>query len=664
MESMHSATYSPDDNKLRLYPTCRLDPEEYARVKAAGFRWAPKQELFVAPAWTPEREDLLIEMCGEVDDEDKSLVERAEERAERFEDYGSRRRSDAEQAKAAVSALADGIPLGQPILVGHHSEKRARRDAERIENGMRRAVRMWEQSKYWISRAQGAIGAAKYKERPDVRARRIKGLEAERRKQERRQADAEKLLAFWSRENLTQQEALNISNYHDHGGVLLADGTHDWSAWSALESGRATLDEIRSQRLESLPRYLDICRRWLDHYDNRLAYERAMLEEAGGLIAEKIDLQPGGLVRVRNEWMTIIRVNRKDGKPVSVTTNGRYVPVRTIEEIQEYRPPTAETAAKVKAINTLPPLANYPGEGFAHITKAEFMRLPKDYRGTRARVDTAKAGAHRVRVALGCFALPNERDEKRRHSYVEIFLSDIKRVDPPAPPSEPEVEAIEEPALPPPVVEHTPSAAPPADDPQAEEFQALRDRVKAGVRVISAPQLFPTPKAIARKMIEAAKLEAGHSILEPSAGTGALLNAMPPECRPGVTAVEINFALSQSLEALAGTVRCSDFLECSPEQLGQFDRVIMNPPFENAIDIKHIRHALSFLRPGGILVALCANGPRQKVALASLGEREDLPAGSFESQGTGVNVAMVVIRNEAAVDEASAESSRQLSIAF
>jgi hypothetical protein len=47
-------------------------------VKAAGFRWAPKQDLFVAPMWTPAREDLLIELCGEIDDEDTSLVERGD----------------------------------------------------------------------------------------------------------------------------------------------------------------------------------------------------------------------------------------------------------------------------------------------------------------------------------------------------------------------------------------------------------------------------------------------------------------------------------------------------------------------------------------------------------------------------------------------------------
>ena len=142
-----TATYSPEDNKLRLYSATRLDKTTYDRVKAAGFKWAPKQDLFVAPMWTPGREDLLIESCGEVGDEDTSLVERQEQRAERFEEYHENRTEDAEQARAAVHRIADNIPLQADL--GHHSEKHARKDAERIENGMRRAVRMWETAQYW-----------------------------------------------------------------------------------------------------------------------------------------------------------------------------------------------------------------------------------------------------------------------------------------------------------------------------------------------------------------------------------------------------------------------------------------------------------------------------------------------------------------------------------
>lgn len=174
----YTATYSPEDNKLRLYASGRLPADLYVEVRKHGFIWAPKQELFVAPAWSPSREDFLLTLCDEIGDEDTSLVDRAEQRAERFEDYSDKRAEDAERAKKAVDEIAENIPMGQPILIGHHSEKRARKDAERIENGMRKAVKMWETSEYWTRRAAGAISHAKYKERPDVRARRIKTIEA------------------------------------------------------------------------------------------------------------------------------------------------------------------------------------------------------------------------------------------------------------------------------------------------------------------------------------------------------------------------------------------------------------------------------------------------------------------------------------------------------
>src|SRR5215467_2410312 len=114
-EYIGTCTYDPADNKLRLTPFHRLDQEVYARVKAAGFIWAPKQEFFVAPMWTPQREDLALELCGAIDDEDTSLVERAEDRADRFDDYREKRLEEAHAAREAVSRIADNIPLGQPV---------------------------------------------------------------------------------------------------------------------------------------------------------------------------------------------------------------------------------------------------------------------------------------------------------------------------------------------------------------------------------------------------------------------------------------------------------------------------------------------------------------------------------------------------------------------
>src|SRR5262249_37261463 len=151
------------------------------------------------------------------------LVERAEERAERFQDYSTARAEDAHTAREAVSKIADNIPFGQPILVGHHSEKHARKDAEKIENGMRRAVKMWDASKYWKERAAGGVRHAKYKELPGVRHRRIKGLESDKRKQERRIAEAEKYMKLWQHPNMTPEFALKIAGsdriyFHDSGG--------------------------------------------------------------------------------------------------------------------------------------------------------------------------------------------------------------------------------------------------------------------------------------------------------------------------------------------------------------------------------------------------------------------------------------------------------------
>mgnify|MGYP001768267444 CR=1 FL=1 len=170
----------------------------------------------------------------------------------------------------------------------------------------------------------------------------------------------------------------------------------------------------------------------------------------------------------------------------------------------------------------------------------------------------------------------------------------------------------------------------------ASRAQELRSALRAGVTHASAPQLFPTPPALARRMVELADVRPGHRVLEPSAGTGRLLQALPTGC--DVTAVEINPALARQIGA-----RCADFLSLPP--VADFDRIVMNPPFSNAQDVRHILHARQFLAPGGVLVTLCANGPRQRAALQHLATQwHDLPAGSFTSEGTGVNVALLVFK--------------------
>ncbi|HAW8015360.1 conjugal transfer pilus assembly protein TraU [Escherichia coli] len=273
---MYRATYSPDDNKLRLYAASRLDPETYKKVHDAGFRWAPKQALFVAPAWTPGREDVLLSLAGEIEDEDSTLAERQEARAERFTGYSGKRASESAQALDEVERLAAMIPPGQPILVGHHSERRARRDAQRIENGMKRAVMLFERAEYWEERARSALLHAKYKERPDVRWRRIKKIEADLRKAEKTIAQSQKYLTMWRAESLDLNMAKLISS-HDHISACFPLDTYprpaeksqyegSRSLWSALDDDIITTEQAREIAIRCHERQIQHQQRWVIAY--------------------------------------------------------------------------------------------------------------------------------------------------------------------------------------------------------------------------------------------------------------------------------------------------------------------------------------------------------------------------------------------------------------
>nr|WP_298689497.1 DUF3560 domain-containing protein [uncultured Dongia sp.] len=589
-----TATYSPDDNKLRFYPLHRLAAEHYQQIKAAGFAWAPKQELFVAPKWTPAREDLLTEWCGEIEDEDKSLVDRAEVRADRFSGYREKRASEADQQHAAVDQFAERFAFGQPILVGHHSEQRARKDKERIENGMRKAIKLWETSEYWKYRAAGAIRHAKFKELPAVRARRIKTIEAEQRKTQREHDKAAKMLQAWetiaaiSDPDQQRKAALHVANVADHYGLTMPDGETHWSAWGAIEDNKVTVAYVIERRHKGMPAIMAQCARWLAHYANRLNYERAMLEEQGA--AALLDKKP------RKELLPIMNYRAPDGIEC-----GRFNASRDTVRL-----------------------------GQVEVTKAEYSQIGNDYKGCRA-----VAGTHRVRVAMV------------RHALVAVYITDSKdHGTPPASKAKDEIPAAE----PTPPNEEPRNYTPRQEtEERAGKFEALKDGLRQGVKMITAPQLFPTPAALAARVVILAGIEAGAEVLEPSAGTGSLLRALPADEteKPGhVVAIEINRDLADQLDhsGLAGAVVNADFLELTPEIIGLYDIVLMNPPFENAADIKHIQHARAFLKPGGRIVAICANGPRQRRELMDMATHwEDLPAGSFAASGTQVNAALLVI---------------------
>lgn len=202
---------------------------------------------------------------------------------------------------------------------------------------------------------------------------------------------------------------------------------------------------------------------------------------------------------------------------------------------------------------------------------------------------------------------------------------------------------------------------------RAEEIARKKNeiqRAENALRAANCPGFFPSPPAVCGSLLDVADIPAdileGFRILEPSAGIGSICEAITEKTNAtaeNITAVEIRQSMADVVTLKGFAVHCADFLELSPDDLGTFDRVVMNPPFETARDVAHVRHAFQFLKPGGILAAIVSAGVTFRTDyvysdfrawLEELGGIvEPLPAGSFTGadafRQTGVNAYRLTI---------------------
>lgn len=268
-----SATYSPEDNKIRLYASTRLDAETFERVKAAGFHWAPKQELFVAPKWTPDREDLAVELAGEIEPEEMTLAERAAIKADRLDNLAEKRHGEAVSLNQRAEDLSQSFYMGQPILIGHHSERKARKTKERMDSAQGAAIKAEKAANYWLYRATGVERFANMKNNPRTRAGRIKTLLAELRDLQRGINAAHGALEIWDK--FTTDEQIRFALGCMSSEMTLAG----WTTYSAVDKGDMTPTAARLGAIERANLVISgpKRRRWIDHLLSRLAFERSML---------------------------------------------------------------------------------------------------------------------------------------------------------------------------------------------------------------------------------------------------------------------------------------------------------------------------------------------------------------------------------------------------
>jgi len=81
--------------------------------------------------------------------------ERLERKIEKREEWADKAAARAAGRFETVHNTADRIPMGQPILVGHHSEGRHRRDAARIDNNMRKGIEEQNKAAHHVGKAVG-----------------------------------------------------------------------------------------------------------------------------------------------------------------------------------------------------------------------------------------------------------------------------------------------------------------------------------------------------------------------------------------------------------------------------------------------------------------------------------------------------------------------------
>ena len=177
-------------------------------------------------------------------------------------------------------------------------------------------------------------------------------------------------------------------------------------------------------------------------------------------------------------------------------------------------------------------------------------------------------------------------------------------------------------------------------------------------------QAFFTPPELADEMAQLANVR-GHSVLEPSAGSGNLVNALWKAGAEYVTAIEIQCDLIPTLDAITSTgvpgkgvatnALCEDFLKVS--NTWKFTRIVMNPPFTRGTDLKHIAHALTMLgaeTPADnrqcILVSLMAAG-KSKEKLDDLCDgfeyqTKEVPAGTFKESGTNIATTILIVKTK------------------
>lgn len=259
-----------------------------------------------------------FEVEVEVDTTVRAMEESEADRAEHMDDRADYLRGKAERRTAEADArwkaaqeIAEGIPMGQPILAGHHSERGHRRDLKRMDSNQRASLLLEAEAEDAARNAASAEKHMQHRENPRTTMRRIKKMEADRRRAQR------------AVEGHTR-------NFRDNAGnIYMQDVTKPAEGRYLEQLGLEIAD------LDEKIRY------WQAHVDGEIAAGRFNPVDLSAI-------EPGDEIAYWDGWREVVRVNRTT---VTVKTDHSWTQKAKVDEIRGHRKPTpAEDTVDLDAV--------------------------------------------------------------------------------------------------------------------------------------------------------------------------------------------------------------------------------------------------------------------------------------------------------------------------
>ena len=183
-------------------------------------------------------------------------------------------------------------------------------------------------------------------------------------------------------------------------------------------------------------------------------------------------------------------------------------------------------------------------------------------------------------------------------------------------------------------------------------FSILKDGKRCNLQ--QDYQFFETPDDVADWLVMlAGGIHEDDTVLEPSAGRGALIKAIHRAC-PSVMVecYELMPENREFLHTLDNVILLDE--DFTKDSVGYYTKIIANPPFSGNQDVDHVRLMYERLEDGGTLAAITSQhwklGQEKKCVefrfwLETVGGKiYEIGAGEFKESGTSISTMAVVIK--------------------